>query len=179
MRAKVWERISGARWEGERILRKWERSTTLPLESDERSVSCERSVSDALSMSKGLVRLAAQRSPAINRRTPTERHRRAREAAPHLSTLPGTHQRTLFGMPQLANLEIASRRTQRRDPKTQILQQQPPEVQTGISCYNRYYPEMLGVFLAYGPGYRRSDGISQKHKRSRNIVDAPKRTSTT
>ncbi|KAJ1370713.1 hypothetical protein KIN20_032503 [Parelaphostrongylus tenuis] len=31
---------------------------------------------DALSMSKVLVRLAGQRSPAINRRTPTERHRR-------------------------------------------------------------------------------------------------------
>ncbi|KAJ1370714.1 hypothetical protein KIN20_032504 [Parelaphostrongylus tenuis] len=40
-----------------------------------------------------------------------------------------------------------------RDPKTQIPQQQPPEVQTGISGYNSHYPEMHGVFLAYGPSY--------------------------
>ncbi|KAJ1370710.1 hypothetical protein KIN20_032500 [Parelaphostrongylus tenuis] len=38
-----------------------------------------------------------------------------------------------------------------RDPSKQISQQQPPEVQAGMSGYNNHYPELLGVFLAYGP----------------------------
>ncbi|VDM64506.1 unnamed protein product [Angiostrongylus costaricensis] len=39
-----------------------------------------------------------------------------------------------------------------RDSRKQVPQRKPQEVLAGMSGYNNHYPEMLGVFLAYGPG---------------------------
>uniref|UniRef100_A0A158P7M6 glycerophosphocholine cholinephosphodiesterase n=1 Tax=Angiostrongylus cantonensis TaxID=6313 RepID=A0A158P7M6_ANGCA len=42
-----------------------------------------------------------------------------------------------------------------RDSRKQIPQRKPQEVLAGMSGYNNHYPEMLGVFLAYGPVFRK------------------------
>ncbi|KAK6013819.1 hypothetical protein OSTOST_20840, partial [Ostertagia ostertagi] len=38
-----------------------------------------------------------------------------------------------------------------RDPSKQIAEQLSSEVRAGMSGYNNHYPDMQGVFLAYGP----------------------------
>lgn len=43
-----------------------------------------------------------------------------------------------------------------RDESKQIPQQSPNEIVAGMSGYNNHYPDMLGVFLAYGPVFRRA-----------------------
>ncbi|KIH56066.1 hypothetical protein ANCDUO_13758, partial [Ancylostoma duodenale] len=42
-----------------------------------------------------------------------------------------------------------------RDLAKQIPPQNPNEVKAGMSGYNNHYPDMLGVFLAYGPVFRK------------------------
>ncbi|VDO76699.1 unnamed protein product [Heligmosomoides polygyrus] len=44
----------------------------------------------------------------------------------------------------------------KRDESKQIPQQSPNEIVAGMSGYNNHYPDMLGVFLAYGPVFRRA-----------------------
>ncbi|EYC18522.1 hypothetical protein Y032_0027g1564 [Ancylostoma ceylanicum] len=42
-----------------------------------------------------------------------------------------------------------------RDLAKQIPPQNPNEIKAGMSGYNNHYPDMLGVFLAYGPVFRK------------------------